>query len=96
MAYEKLENARDNFGKFIHQLQPETKILIRKLERTLKLYWQNVSLLFNQTYIYIYRQRERETERERERETEWYEIISFGSIFFIFLKKNVPQSWFTM
>ena len=39
MAYEGSENARDNFGKFIHQLQPETKTLIRKLERILiKLY----------------------------------------------------------
>ena len=54
---------RDNFGKFIHQFQPESKTLIRKLERILiKLYRQNVSLLFNQTcththtliYIYIY------------------------------------------
>ena len=35
MAYEKFENAWDNFGKFLHQLQPETKKLIRKLERIL-------------------------------------------------------------
>ena len=53
-------------GKFIHQFQPETKTLIRKLERILiKSYRQNVSLLFNQTcfderrlpnftYAYIY------------------------------------------
>ena len=41
-----------NFGKFIHQFQPETKTLIRKLERILtKLYRQNVSLLFNQTCL---------------------------------------------
>ena len=38
-----------NFGKFIHQIQPETKTLIRKLERILiKLYRQNVSLLLNE------------------------------------------------
>ena len=28
MAYEKFESAQDNFGKFIHQFQPETKTLI--------------------------------------------------------------------
>ena len=42
------------FGPFIghHQFQPETKTLIRKLERILiKLYRQNVSLLFDQTYL---------------------------------------------
>ena len=64
MAYERSKSAWDNFGKFIHQFQPETKTLIRKLERILiKLYRQNVFLLFNQTclherllpnYIYIY------------------------------------------
>ena len=47
IASERSENARDNFGKSIHQFQPETQTLIRKLERILiKLYWQNVSLLF--------------------------------------------------
>ena len=52
MVYERSESARDNFGKFIDQFQPETKILIRKLERILiKFYWQNLSLLFNQTYL---------------------------------------------
>ena len=35
MAYEGSESARDNFGKFIHQFQPESKKLIRKLERIL-------------------------------------------------------------
>ena len=46
------ESTQDNFGKFIHQFQPETKKLIRKLERILiKLYRQNVSLLFNQTCL---------------------------------------------
>ena len=61
MAYERSKSARDNFGKFIHQFQPETKTLIRKLERILiNLYRQNVSLLSNQTsththtYTYIY------------------------------------------
>ena len=51
MAYEMSEIARNNFGRFIHQFQPETKTLIRKLEKILiKLYRQNVSLLFNQAY----------------------------------------------
>ena len=57
---------RKYWGKFIQLFQPESKTLIRKLERILiKLFWQNVSLslLFNQTclnerllphYIYIY------------------------------------------
>ena len=46
MAYEMCENARDNFGKFIHQFQLETKTLIRKLKRILiKLYTQNVSII---------------------------------------------------
>ena len=59
MTYEKSESAQDNFGKFTHQFQPETKTLIRKLEKILiKLYRKNVSLLSNQTclniYIYIY------------------------------------------
>ena len=81
----RLEGARDNFGKFIYQLPPKTKTLVRKLERILlKLYRQNVSLLFNQTYIYIYihtyiyiyiyiyieREREREKEGETQRERE--------------------------
>ena len=40
MAYERSESARDNFGKFIYQFQPETKTFIRKPERILnKLYW---------------------------------------------------------
>ena len=38
--------------KFIHQFQPETKTLIRKLERILiRLYRQNVSLLFDQACL---------------------------------------------
>ena len=52
MAYERFESAWDNFGKFLYQFQPETKTLIRKLERILhKLYRQNLSLLFNETYL---------------------------------------------
>ena len=55
MTYEKFENAQDNLGKFINKLQPKTKIFVRKLERILiRLYRQNVSLLFNQTCIYKY------------------------------------------
>ena len=59
MAYEGYESALDKFSKFIHQFQPETKTLIRKLEKiSTKLYRKNVFLLFNQTclniYIYIY------------------------------------------
>ena len=49
------ESARDNFRKLIHQFQPETKTHTKKLKRIMiKLYRQNVSSLFNQTYIYIY------------------------------------------
>ena len=52
IAYEGSESARDNFGKFIYQLQSETKTFIRKLERILnKLYRQNFSLLFNKTCL---------------------------------------------
>ena len=52
MAYEGSESTQDNFGKFIYQLQPKTKTLVWKLERIIiKLYRQNVSLLFNQTYL---------------------------------------------
>ena len=52
MAYKESESTRDNFSKFIHQFQPETKTLIRKLEKILiKLYRQNVSVLFNETWL---------------------------------------------
>ena len=64
MAYEGSESAQDNFGKFIHQFQPETKTLIKKLGRILIiLYKQNLSWLLNEIclnerqlpkYIYIY------------------------------------------
>ena len=49
MAYERSKSARDNFGKFINQLQPKTKALVRKLERILiKVYWQYVTSSFIQ------------------------------------------------
>ena len=52
MVYKKSESARDNFSKFIEQLQPKTKRLVRKLKRILiKFNRQNVSLLFNQTFL---------------------------------------------
>ena len=35
VAYEVSKSARDNFGKFINQPQPQTKALVRKLERIL-------------------------------------------------------------
>ena len=54
-AYEKFETAREIFGKFINQLQPKIKTLVRKLQRILiKLYRQNESLFFNlNVYAYI-------------------------------------------
>ena len=46
------ESAWDNFGKFTYQFQPETKTFIRELERIfIKLNRQNMSLLFNQTWL---------------------------------------------
>ena len=52
MAYERSKSTRKNIGKFIYQLQPKTKPLVRKLGRILtKLYRQNVSSLFNQTCL---------------------------------------------
>ena len=35
IAYERSESAGDNFAKFIYQLQPKTKALVRKLEKDL-------------------------------------------------------------
>ena len=35
MIYEGVESARDNSGKFINEFQPETKTLIRELEKIL-------------------------------------------------------------
>ena len=52
MAYEWFKIALENFGKFIHKFQPESKTRISKLERIiLELCRQNVSLLFNQTCL---------------------------------------------
>ena len=52
MAYEGSKSTRDNFGKFSHQFQYETKTLITKLEKILnELYRQNLSLLFNETCL---------------------------------------------
>ena len=51
----RLYNFLKILSSFIHLFQLETKTLIGKLERILiKLYIQNVSLLFNQTCLYIY------------------------------------------
>ena len=78
MAY---ESTRDNFGKFLYQFQPKTKTLIRKLEMILnELYWQNLSLLFNETYIYIL----------------WCGIKYLshsGSLFFAHVKTGQPGIW---
>ena len=52
MAYELCLSTLDDFDKFIHKFQRETKTLIRKLERILKNYIDKMSLLFNQIYIF--------------------------------------------
>ena len=56
MTYEVSESARDNFGKFIYQFQPETKTLFRKLERILNKLYRKICLyyLMKDIYIYIY------------------------------------------
>ena len=55
MAYERSESAWDNFGKFIHHFQTETKAFIRKLEMILiELNRQNMSFFYLIIYIYIY------------------------------------------
>ena len=54
LAYERSESARDNFGKFIHQFQPETKTLIGKLERILIKLYRQMCLYYLIIYIYIY------------------------------------------
>ena len=52
MAYERSESAWTIFANSSTNSNLEPKALIRKLERILiKLYQQNVSLLFNQTYL---------------------------------------------
>ena len=44
----KVRKRKGNFGKFIHEFQPEIKTLIKKRERiTIKLYRINMSLLSN-------------------------------------------------
>ena len=54
IAFEKSKSAWDNFDKFIYQFQLKTKTLVRKLERILiELYTQNVSLIFNQTFLNV-------------------------------------------
>ena len=47
MAYKRPESARDNFGKFIHQFQSETKTS----GNSKGLYRQNLSSLFNETCL---------------------------------------------
>ena len=49
VVYEIPESARDNFGEFIHQFQPETKTKLKRIFK--KLYRKSVSLLFNQTWL---------------------------------------------
>ena len=79
MAYEWSKDAQDNFCKFIYQLQPKTKTLVKKLERILlKLYRQNVSLLFNQTCLYNLHQHDKidrliRTNENRQIQTDRYE-----------------------
>ena len=51
MAYERSESAQYHFRKFIYKFQPKTKTIVKKLKTILiKLYRQNVSLLFNQSF----------------------------------------------
>ena len=68
IVYERSESARYNFGKFIHQFQPETKTLIKKYERILTklcrknwllvvwvLWHTNLCRLFNAKFsLYVY------------------------------------------
>ena len=52
IVYERSEGARNNFGKFISQFQPKIETFLRNPERILiKLYRQNMSLLFNQKVL---------------------------------------------
>ena len=79
MAYERSESAWDNFGKFIYQFQPKTKTLVRKLEKILKLYRQNLSLLFDHTHT------------ETHTKTDTFIYIYF---YFLFFPQAKPQkSW---
>ena len=52
MAYEGSQSAQDNFGKFIHQFQTETKTLIRKLERILN-YTDKICLYYLMKHVYM-------------------------------------------
>ena len=52
MAYGRSESAWDNFSKFIYQLQPKARTLVRKLERIVINYIDKMAfLLFNQTCL---------------------------------------------
>ena len=54
MTYERSESTQVNFGKFIQQLQPNSKTLIRKFARILiKSYRQNVYYIIKQV-MYSY------------------------------------------
>ena len=46
MAYEGSKSAWDNFGKFIYQVQTETKTLIRKLDRILNKLYDKICLYY--------------------------------------------------
>ena len=93
MAYEGSENAWDNFGKFIYQFQPETKTLIRKLERILWLL-SNYTHTHIYIYIYIYILREGENSlyrctcnkvyskgQEKNKNTIWFTLMFFQKMF---------------
>ena len=45
-VFERSESARDISSKFIHQLQPETKTLVRKLEWNLRRLYRKMCLYF--------------------------------------------------
>ena len=46
IAYVRSVSTQDDYGKFIHQFQPETKTLIRKLERVLIEYIDKMCLYY--------------------------------------------------
>ena len=89
MAYERSKSTQDNFGKFIQQFQPETKTFIRKLERILiKLYRQNVSLLFYQTCI-----NERFLPNHTQRHTETHTHTHTYIYIYIYIPYNVEYTY---
>ena len=45
MTYEGSESVQDNFSKFIYQLQPKIKALVRKLERILEKLYRQVFII---------------------------------------------------